>query len=71
MPLRLLRLLYATWFVGVIWLAYLSILRFQAERRVRGLLSRALLLLLWPLSLLTRAGRAALLPKTIDRKGTP
>ena len=63
MPLRLLRLLYAAWFVGIIWLTYFSIMRFQADRIAGGLLARAVLSLFWPLALLTRAGRAALLPK--------
>jgi len=63
MPLRLLRLIYAAWFVGVIWLTYFSILRFLADRVAAGLATRGVLTLFWPLSLLTRAGRAALLPK--------
>lgn len=64
MPLRLLRLLYAAWFVGVIWLSYLSIVRYQADRNAGGLLPRFVLALFWPLALLTQRGRASLLPNT-------
>jgi hypothetical protein len=62
MPLRLLRLVYAIWFVGVLWLLYLSIVRHVQSRAAGGLTMRILLCLTWPLSLLTRRGRQALLP---------
>jgi hypothetical protein len=63
MPLRLLRLLYAIWFVGIIWLNYFSIVRYLYDRVAAGLVKRFILTLFWPLALLTKPGRAALLPK--------